>query len=80
VKTQKATTLLPFLATTDFNEQEQSHVSEFLSPVPYRSIGLVVHRHFVKKKLLIALQQEIEAKVKPLLPKASLKGNPLQPV
>ena len=80
VKTQKATTLLPFLATTDFNEQEKSHVSEFLSPVPYRSIGLVVHRHFVKKKLLIALQQEVTEKVNPLLPKTKMQGDALKPV
>ncbi len=80
VKTQKATTLLPFLATTDFNDQEKSHVSEFLSPVPYRSIGLVVHRHFVKKKLLIALQQEVIEKVNPLLPKTRMQGDALKPV
>jgi LysR family transcriptional regulator, hydrogen peroxide-inducible genes activator len=80
VKAQKATTLLPFLATTDFNDQEKSHVSEFLSPVPYRSIGLVVHRHFVKKKLLITLQEHIINCVQPLLPKSNLKGEALKPI
>jgi LysR family transcriptional regulator, hydrogen peroxide-inducible genes activator len=80
VKANKASTLLPFLSITDFSKIEKMHVSQFSSPVPYRSIGLVVHRHFVKKKLLEVLQKEITDKVSLILNKIEIKGEKLYPV
>jgi len=64
VKANRATTLLPYLSIADFSENEKTHVSYFSAPVPYRSIGLVVHRHFVKKRLLETLQKNISEKIK----------------
>jgi len=63
VKANRATTLLPYLSIADFSESEKKHVSYFSEPVPYRSIGLVVHRHFVKKRLLETLQKNITEKI-----------------
>lgn len=63
VKANRATTLLPYLSIVDFSENEKKHVSYFSEPVPYRSIGLVVHRHFVKKRLLETLQKNITEKI-----------------
>lgn len=80
VKTNKATTLLPYLATLDFLEIEKKHLGNFVSPVPYRSVGLVVHRHFVKKKLLNTLEQDIVKKIKPILGKIYLEGERLNPL
>ncbi|MFM2230061.1 MAG: hypothetical protein RL607_1319, partial [Bacteroidota bacterium] len=68
VRANQATTLVPFLAANSMPETEQSYLRNFQNPVPVRSIGLVVHRHFVKRRVLYFLEQEIIKKVKPLLP------------
>jgi LysR family transcriptional regulator, hydrogen peroxide-inducible genes activator len=79
VKSNNANTLLPYLSTTDFSESEQKQISEFSPPVPYRSVGLVVHRHFVKKKLLEILQNDIMNAVAKILPKSKILGEQLMP-
>lgn len=79
-RANQATTLLPLLSVSDFTEREKRNLSLFSAPVPYRSIGLVVHRHFVKKKLLETLQQAIVKKVTPILKKTEMKGEPLAPL
>lgn len=80
VKANKATTLLPFLSVIDFSETEKMHLSQFSSPVPYRTIGLVVHRHFVKKKLLEILQKDIMNNISLVINKIDIKGEKLYPV
>jgi LysR family hydrogen peroxide-inducible transcriptional activator len=80
VKANKGTTLIPYLAASDFSEQEKEHLSNFTSPVPFRTVGLIVHRHFVKKKLLVILQKIITQKIAGLMPQIILKGNALSPV
>jgi LysR family hydrogen peroxide-inducible transcriptional activator len=80
VKTNKATTLLPLLATLDFSADENKHLSKFANPAPFRSVGLVVHRHFVKKKLLAALLKDIQLKILPLLPTMPDEGPALNPL
>jgi LysR family hydrogen peroxide-inducible transcriptional activator len=80
VKANKATTLLPYLSIVDFSDREKVHVSNFEAPVPYRSIGLVVHRHFVKKKILDMLQKDIQEKVALVLPTFDVKGEKLHPL
>lgn len=80
VRSNKASTLLPFLSTLDLLKEEKQHLCEFNSPVPYRRVGLVVHRHFVKKNLLQALQKEIREKVAEQMPLKIRKGNMLEPV
>lgn len=60
-------TLLPYLATLEFTEEERQHLRSFKEPVPARSIGLIVHQHFVKKGILDLLKEEIQQQVDPLI-------------
>ncbi|NDF60578.1 MAG: hydrogen peroxide-inducible genes activator [Crocinitomicaceae bacterium] len=80
VKAHTATTLLPYLATLEFSENEKQQVKAINSPVPQRAIGLVVHRYFVKKTVLDLLKNEIIEKVAPLLPKDSKNTIELAPL
>lgn len=80
VKANDANTLIPYLAVNDFNNEEKNHVSQFSSPVPYRTIGLAVHRHFVKNKLLHTLQKDIINHVSPILKSMDIKGEMLSPL
>lgn len=67
VKMERGLTLLPYLSTLDFPERERKNLSEFRSSVPVRTVGLVVHKHFVKKQIIELLQREIQEKIQPLL-------------
>jgi LysR family hydrogen peroxide-inducible transcriptional activator len=80
VKANQASTLLPYLSYVDMSEEEKKQVAQFAAPVPHRAVGLVVHRHFVKKKIMNILQEEIVSKVKKLLPKVQTKGEILNPL
>lgn len=79
VRSNEASTLLPFLAATELAKEEKRRISRFTDPVPYRSIGLVVHHHFVKHKVRELLEDEIIHRIKPFLPKTKLKGQQLLP-
>ncbi len=80
VKFNNAATLLPFLSTLDISPEERVHLNKIVNPVPYRSIGIVVHRHFVKYKILDKLKEDILSKVLPYLPKQSESGKELSPI
>ena len=80
VNANNASTLLPYLATVNLPTREAKHIRTFITPVPIRTIGLVVHRHFVKNKVLELLKQEIEEKIKQVLPKAMMKGEVVRPI
>lgn len=80
VKANKATTLLPHLATIDFSDNEKMHLGNFISPVPYRTVGLVVHQHFVKKKLLDVLKQDIIEKITTIISQINIEGERLDPI
>jgi LysR family hydrogen peroxide-inducible transcriptional activator len=80
VRSNQASTLLPWLAAMDLNVDQQQHVSRFSEPVPFRTIGLVVHRHFVKHKILDMLRDDIKAKIAGKLPAINLNGKQLLPV
>jgi len=67
VKTNKGITMLPYLATLDFSQKENNKIAYFRSPVPVRTIGIVVHKHFVKKRILELMKNEIKKKILPLL-------------
>jgi LysR family hydrogen peroxide-inducible transcriptional activator len=60
-------TIVPELATLNFDEALHEKLRHFKPPVPVREISLVTYRHFVKKKLLELLQKEITESVKPHL-------------
>lgn len=63
VKANRGTTLLPYLSVAQFSETDQRHLRYFTAPTPKRTVGLVVHKHFVKKKLLELMVKEILEKV-----------------
>jgi len=44
--------------------EEKANISFFKNPVPGRTIGLLTHHHFAKKKLLGLLQKAILNKIK----------------
>jgi len=52
-------TILPELAAMDFTARQQRLIRHFKKPAPMREVSLVVHRDFVKKRLVEALKQEI---------------------
>ena len=52
-------TILPELATIDMSFKQQQNLRYFKPPAPMREVSMVVHRHFVKKKLIEVLKQEI---------------------
>lgn len=61
-------TIVPALATVDFEKAQKEKLRHFKSPVPVREISLVTYRHFVKKGLLQVLENEIMQAVKKYLP------------
>mgnify|MGYP005756428831 FL=1 len=63
VETQHGLTLLPELSVLDMPEQKRQLVHLFQDPQPLREVSLAVHRSFLKKKLIEALQQEIIASI-----------------
>jgi LysR family hydrogen peroxide-inducible transcriptional activator len=80
VKANKAATLLPYLATVGMSSNELNRVSRIGSPEPYRSVGLVVHRHFVKKQILTLMENEIIKRVNKVMPPRKRKGSEILPL
>jgi LysR family transcriptional regulator, hydrogen peroxide-inducible genes activator len=80
VRVSHASTLLPYLSAIELPAADYSKVSHFIDPIPYRTIGMVVHQHFVKHKILEILQQEIVLQVSKRLPQTEINGRMLQPV
>ncbi len=52
-------TIIPELATMDLPEAQQQQIRHFRQPVPMREVSLIVHRDFVKKRLIELLKTEI---------------------
>jgi LysR family hydrogen peroxide-inducible transcriptional activator len=52
-------TILPELATLDLTQRQLRLIRHFISPKPMREVSLVVHRDFVKQRLVEALKKEI---------------------
>lgn len=67
VKINNGITYLPYLASLEFLPADAKKLSYFKPPVPVRTIGLIVHRHFAKHHLLRALKREIQTKINPLI-------------
>src|SRR6056297_36385 len=76
----RASTLLPYLAALELDAEHQTKVSHFEAPMPYRQVGLVVHRHFVKDKLRKHLQHDIQEAILPLLEMQTDEGIHLSPM
>ena len=79
VKQSQGVTLLPYLSILDFNEEDNQRVSQFEASKPVRNIGIVTHKHFVKKQILELLITEIKEKVKPMLPESTAPKKVLPP-
>lgn len=80
VTNNKMDTLLPFLASEELSAKERKKVIYFKDPVPYRSVGIVVHKHFVRKKILSLLKEEIIQKIAPQVMPIQKSGIQLLPV
>ena len=52
-------TILPELAAMDLTTKQQQLIRHFKRPTPMREVSLVVHRDFVKQRLVEALKKEI---------------------
>ncbi len=56
-------TILPELATMDMSVRQQRLIRYFKKPSPMREVSIVVHRDFVKKRLIDILSEEIVSAV-----------------
>ncbi|MBC7904806.1 MAG: LysR family transcriptional regulator [Gemmatimonadaceae bacterium] len=63
VELNDGVTILPELATMDMPLRQMQLVRHFKSPTPMREVSLVVHRDFVKKRLIDILREEIIASI-----------------
>ena len=54
-------TLLPYLATPDMDPQRRTRLRPFTAPIPVREVSLVMHRSFLKRKLINTFRAEILA-------------------
>jgi LysR family hydrogen peroxide-inducible transcriptional activator len=80
VRKNYGVTLLPYLSTIDFLEEEAVFLKKFKAPVPVRAISLVVHKHFVKKKILDLLKLEILNCINPLLQQRKAEERMISPI
>jgi LysR family hydrogen peroxide-inducible transcriptional activator len=60
-------TIIPELATIDFEQSQKNRLRYFMEPVPAREISIVTYRHHVKQSLLQALEEEIKSGTLPFL-------------
>jgi LysR family hydrogen peroxide-inducible transcriptional activator len=80
VKANYATTLLPYLSIIGMLDSDLVKIRHFTNPIPYRSVGIVVHRNFVREKVLQALKEKIQSKISPLIPQNLVTGKILMPL
>lgn len=52
-------TLLPYLATLDMDAHRQARLRPFEAPQPVREVSLVMHRSFLKRRLINTFRAEI---------------------
>lgn len=80
VKMNEGVTLLPLQATEEFTEEERRKIRRFKSPEPSRSVGMIVHKHFVKQKLLQEISKQIKQKWSIIKPSEKYNIPPFQPL
>jgi LysR family hydrogen peroxide-inducible transcriptional activator len=68
-KANKGMTIIPFLASIEFPSKDKKNILEFKTPIPSRSVGIITHKFFVKKRLANELNKIIQDAVLELLPK-----------
>lgn len=67
VEMNKGITIVPELATIDFDSKQKNQLRSFKAPVPAREISLVTYRHFNKQAILKVLETAILEGVKPYM-------------
>ena len=80
VKMNEGVTLLPLQATEEFTKEERQRIRRFQSPEPSRSVGMIVHKHFVKQKLLEEISKQIKQKWTIEKPSENYNIPPFQPL
>ena len=78
-KASSGMTIVPQLAINHLSKKEHKRLVPFSEPVPVRSIGLLTHQHFVKKRLIDELQTIVKRSVKDLIP-SILKEQVIRPI
>ncbi len=76
VDQQKGYTLIPELAVRDMSKSQQANIKRFNAPQPVRAISLVIHRGYLKRKLIDLLKAELVKN----LPKNLKKKSNTQPI
>jgi len=61
VETQNGITILPQLATLQFNARERAKLRRFAPPIPVREVSLVTHRDYFKQQLIKLLFEQVQA-------------------
>jgi len=79
VKLNNGLTLIPYLSAIEMPDEDQVRLNTFKAPIPVRSIGMITHKHFVKKQILQLLQSAIQQKVQPLLNDINLQQQVINP-
>lgn len=59
VDANQGITILPLLALRDLTSEQRQCVRPFHAPAPVREISLVTYRHYLKEKMVEAIQTEI---------------------
>ncbi|SDF29821.1 LysR family transcriptional regulator, hydrogen peroxide-inducible genes activator [Mucilaginibacter pineti] len=72
VDTNDGITILPELAVLNGDHQQKKQLRYFKAPAPMRQISLIVHRGYIKRKLISLLEKEI----KEVIPEKVLKNKP----
>ena len=78
-KANNGITILPYLLSLELKQSEKERLISFTSPVPVRKVGLITHKHFVKRKLLVEIEKTIKDSVSDLLPKLD-RSEAIEPV
>lgn len=72
VRINEGITIIPELALLDLLESEMEQIRFFKPPVPVREISMVTYRHFIKERLVAAINETI---LKVLPPRISRKAD-----
>jgi len=72
-------TIIPYLASLGLPDEDKKQIIQFKSPIPSRSVGVITHKYFVKKRLAKELKGIIEKSVSKLIPQVE-KANVVKPV
>ncbi|TDW99330.1 hydrogen peroxide-inducible genes activator [Dinghuibacter silviterrae] len=59
VEANAGVTILPELAARDLGARQQKNLRYFKDPAPVREVSLTIHRHYVRRKLVDKLKEEI---------------------